>query len=242
MSRSGFFLGGLNCSVPQTLPWHVPVINTMPAFVAADPELFPLQWDLRTIHKHFALRRKIRWHVDLTDTFYTPNLIVQFDRELDVHSWNSIIVPADNHGGPAGEAELPWHGDNWMYNTRFDFAGSPTGVQMLFIGLAPDGGTIWRRTQGVGWRFYPQIFIQCEDMDFGLAVGGTKSFGVLTQNNNVVCTIYGERIPWYSDPLTSVAGEVTIDAPDADGYWEYRDANGLNPIYDGNTGQQLIAF
>lgn len=53
-------------------------------------------------------------------------------------------------------------------------------------------------------------------------------------------TVIGRTVQMYSVQISDFSGSMTIANPTTGGYFEFRDKNGANPVYNPNTGARLI--
>lgn len=89
----------------------------------------------------------------------------------------------------------------------------------------------------------------CVQVNAGVGGADEESFSLVTDFGSVSASALsvlfgGTSLPMFyntTGPIGDVeGGEINIEAPDTNGFFEYRDDDGNNPVYDGDTGDQLI--
>lgn len=172
------------------------------------------------------------------------------DFSLTVSGDETLVV--DPLVGPDDETSRESAEDNYRWYRLFQFGTFPNEIEFVVELMPPDPNITpepryyYREDD---YSIIPRLKITMilsynDGPEFRLEMNTGEQPAVIDRGPNYFTTTilyYGQEISvWVEPEIVCDSFSLIIGAPTSGGYWEYRDANGENPITNGDTNTQLL--
>lgn len=221
-------------------PWNVVSLaegehgdGTVYPFQFIDPDAPPGADTQNTIAKWYGVQK--RWRVE-GDTIKVASATPSFtfdnthmSRALAEHETSERTLIRGIYGA--------WITDTVIADSPPDPPGDEYTLEFL-VSIGNSDSNTAAPAGNVG-NLVPYIIINIGTFTWSVS---SRSAGSLVAESALTCSINGYDVVMYedSDPDGAFTGTLTISIPPTNGFFEFRDANGANPVFDADTGAQLI--